>query len=193
MFNKQQKHTSLTQLVQDFEVAFNAVSTVQTAEYIAEQSEATLLQDLGNTSQSAYLQPSTLDPALQQSIVQASLDAHVKKLQAHQLSSMGAAEISRLHKQDHAAFVGKKVSVSSLLKDTASSPFDAVWFSPQTGYRTNPYNKTSIKGTIEEVLLDKNLLVIKPPKSLRIINNDLYHYFVYVINPSTGAPAVTIE
>jgi hypothetical protein len=83
------------------------------------------------------------------------------------------------------------VRISS--SQTGFDPFDGVWFDQKYGYRSNTYKKRVIEGHIEEIAFEKNLLIIKPKRLMRLINTSLQYYVVYVIDPQTLKPAVEIS
>lgn len=156
----------------------------------AERSETELMQRLNEASRGSLLNPSNLQAVGQDYVVRASLDAHIKKVQAEQLQSMTSTQISQLIMEDQLAYRGKRVRITVL--DNDFEPFDAVWFDRQSGYRTSTYRKRTIEGKIEEVGIEKNMLVIKPKRLMQLLAGNLQYYIAYVINPDTLQPAVEI-
>ncbi len=177
-------------LVADFQSAYIALATSSAANQEAARSEQQLVEQLSYWTGGNYLQPGAIDKSVQDTISRASLDAHVKKVQAQQFENANNIQLADLIHQDQVAYVGKKVVISSLPN---VNPFDAVWFNEQTGYRSNTIKKRQIKGTIQEVILERNILVIKPTLLSRIIPSELSAYFVYVINPETALPMVDLK
>lgn len=178
-------------LVADFQSAFAALATAQYAASEAEHSESAVVSELQSFSSQSYLNPGSINPVRQNDIGRASLNAHVMKVQAAQLQQLSLEQLETLQAQISADYVGRKVRVTTLRGQ--ESPIDAVWFNDQTGYRSNVYKKTVISGTIAEVNLAKNLLVLKPKLLPRIINREFTAYFVYVIDPVDLQPAVGID
>lgn len=177
-------------LVADFQSAYIGLATAEIAQAQAHRSEEAIVSELQSLSSQSYLNPGGINPVRQNDIGRASVNAHVMKVQAEQLQQMSYQQLSVLQDQLSANYVGKKVLVTPL--QASETPFDTVWLNNQTGYRTNPNTKKRIKGTITEISLEKNLLVIKPTMFPRMINSELNAYFVYVIDPANAQPAVEI-
>lgn len=178
-------------LVADYQSAFVGLATAQYAQAEAHRSEEAVVSELQSLSSQSYLNPGGISPVRQNDIGRASVNAHVMKVQADQLHQMSQQQLLALQEQVGESYIGKKVLITPF--EGPESPFDTVWFNRETGYRSNPNTKKSIKGTITEVSLEKNLLVIKPTLFPRIINSELNAYFVYVIDPLTVQPAVEIQ
>lgn len=178
-------------LVADFQSAFAALATAQYARDQAQHTENAVVSELNYISGQNYLNPSSISPVRQNDIGMASLNAHVMKVQAAQLQQMSHEQLETLQTQISDDFVGRKIQVTAL--QSAENPFDAVWFNDQTGYRSNTLKKSMISGTIVEVSLAKNLLVLKPKLFPRLINREFTAYFVYIIDPTTLQPAVKID
>lgn len=178
-------------LVADYQSAFVGLTTAQYAQAEAHRSEEAIVSELQSLSSQSYLNPGGISPVRQNDIGRASVNAHVMKVQADQLRQMSQQQLVALQEQISSDYIGKKVLITPF--EASESPFDTVWFNSETGYRSNPNTKKSIKGTIAEVSLDKNLLVIKPTVFPRMINSELSAYFVYVIDPLTAQPAVEVQ
>ncbi len=177
-------------LLANFQNVFVSKATLETAHYEADRSEDELLQHLQSVSSGAYLQPTALAVDNQDAITKASLDAHIKKVQADQLDSMSAFQFQQLQQESQSTFVGHKVRVSVRLPQR--QPIEAVWFDQHNGYRNSPLKRKLISGTIKEVILDKNVLIIKPSIRSRLLNSSLQNYVVYVIDPDNLLPMVDI-
>lgn len=178
-------------LVADFQSAFAALATAQYAQSEAQNTENAVVAELHSMTGLSYLNPGSINPLRQNDIGRASLNAHVMKVQAAQLQQLSQEQLAALQDQVTADYLGRKVRISAL--DTSERPFDAVWFSDHTGYRSNPIAKPNVTGTIAEVNLEKNLIVLKPRLLPRLINREFAAYFVYVIDPATLQPAVNID
>jgi len=175
-------------LVADFQSALISRATSEAAQYEAKRSESELLGQLA--SNGPYLNPVNLSETEGDQVARASLDAHIKKVQAEQLKTLSSKQLQSTVMEDTLAYKGKKVRITALAKDFR--PFDILWFNSQHGYRSNEFKKSSLEGTIEELELDKNMLIIKPKFIRRLVTSDLKNFIVYVINPSTLEPAVEI-
>lgn len=178
------------QLVADFQTAFISIVTSEIVQNEANNSEEDMLQQLSRLSGGGYLNPGNIDPERQYNMSRASLDAHIKKIQAQQVEVLKAEQVRNLIEDDEALYIGRKVQVDVLLG--SKSPIDGLWFSTQTGYRSNTLNKKRIKGTVQELLLDKNVLIVKPHLVPKLLNSELESYIVYIIDPDTAEPMVNL-
>lgn len=179
------------QLVADFQSTMLALATSDAAQREAIRSEQELLSNLAASSGGNYLNPNNVGSISNDAVAKASLDTHIKKVQAEQIKSLSASQYKATVEDDNKAYIGKKIRITSLSKDY--KPFESMWFDPKTGYKSYEFNKNSIEGSIEELLFDKNALLIKPKMMRRLFVNDMKFFIVYVINPSTLEPAVDIK
>jgi hypothetical protein len=178
-------------LVADFQSAFIGLATAELAKTEAHRSEEAIVSELQSLSTQSYLNPGGISPVRQNDIGRASVNAHVMKVQADQLQQMSYQQLAVLQEELSSKYIGKKVLITPL--GVSESPFDTVWLNKETGYRSNQNTKKQIKGTIAEISLDKNLLVVKPTMFPRMINSELNAYFVYVIDSLTAQPAVEVS
>lgn len=177
------------QLVADYQTVMVSSSAIDAAAYEAERSENELMQYLASTSSGNYLQPGDLGNPDESSIGRASLDAHVKRVQAQQLQALNHEQIMQLSALDKQDFIGRQVIIEQL--DPSRKCIELLWFDTQNGYRSNPTNKRRIYGIVEDVLLDKNILLIKPRLRNRLLTSNLQGYVVYVIDPVSAQPLVS--
>jgi hypothetical protein len=177
-------------LVADYQTVFVSTATIEAASYEATRSENELVQQLERISAGTYLNPGALAATDQDAMTRASLDAHIKKVQAQQLHAMNAAQMQQLIEQDRSLYKGRKVHIT--VRQAASQPVDIVWFDQQNGYRTSPARKKTIVGTVEDVLLDRNLLILRPALGPRLMNSRLQNYLVYIIDPQTFSALIDI-
>ena len=175
-------------LVADFQTVMVSASTIQAAQYEATRSENELLGHLEAISAGTYLNPGAIND--QDDVTRASLDAHIKKVQAEQLDSINTAQLRALADKDQADYTGRKVRITVL--KPILKPVETIWFDESSGYRTGGSKKTTITGTIEAVLLDKNFLLIRPGAASRFINSNLKNYVIHIIDPETCRPMVDI-
>ena len=180
-----------SQLLTDFQSVYVNLATVENARYEASRSEDSVMQYLRDSSFGGYLNPGTFAPNTQDNLTRASMDAHIKKVQVAQLESMSAQQLQQLMLEDQAAYKGRKVKVTALRR--AHNPIEVVWFNAQSGFRSNTYNRQSITGYIEDVLLDRNILYLKPGRAMRFVNHELQGYAVYVTDPATFDPLISLE
>lgn len=175
-------------LLANFQSALTSLATIQYAKSEAAYSENALLEKLramgGN-----YLNPVGLAPQAQQDVTRHSLDAHIKKVQASQLEALSAAELQAMMHNVRQQYAGRKLQVNLLAKTNGA--VESVWFDKRSGYRIGVVRRLSLTGTIEDVLLDQNCLVLKPLWHSRLFNNALQRYLVQPINPADLSPLVS--
>jgi hypothetical protein len=176
------------QLLADYQTVFVSTATIEAAKYEAAQSENELINHLADVSGGTYLQPGALSSDVQADLTRTSLDTHIKKVQARQLDSMNAQQLQQLLEQDRAIYLGRKIAVSSLRPK--SDAIESVWFDQRAGFRSHVTRKRRVVGTIQDVLLDRNVLILKPSFGARLLNNTLENYMVYVIDPDSLMPMV---
>jgi hypothetical protein len=180
------------QLLADFQTAFVAMATADAAKFEAARSEDEVLSHLTLGADGSYLNPTLLSDTNQFDYKRASLDAHIKKIQAEQVSQLSQQQIAELIDNTSKRFLRKKVRIT--VQNPDQQPVEAVWFDQKFGQRSNIVrNKKTIVGTIESVLLEKNALVLKPVWLSRLLMPSLKFYIVYVIHPETLKPMVSCE
>lgn len=180
------------QLVTDFRTVFQSLVMSESAQYAAETSEAELLQRLDGAGRNSYLNPGTLDTSDRSDLSIESLDAHIKKVQAHQIDELKDAQIAQIQAEDTASYAGKKVVVTLLGSEDA---VESVWRDNtyEGGFRIGIVRRKQITGYIQEIALDKNALILRPTSGRRLFSGGLENYVVYVVNPDTFEPMVTID
>lgn len=178
-------------LVSDFQTALVSVATMEAATFEAKRSENELMDYLSSVSTGSILNPSNLNADPSDNLTRASLDAHVKKVQASQMQSMGAVQLEQLSVADRSAYTGRKIRVNLLRKDRDA--IESIWFDKHKGYFKGIVKRGKVTGVIESVHLDKNALILKPSFGMRLINPALQNYIVYVVDPVDLSPAVQID
>lgn len=189
MFKFKQPTGSAQALLADFQTAFVALATKEAAKHEADRSENELLQHLNAVSSGGYLQPGSLPTDLQADMSRGSLDAHFKKVQAQQLDSMSNERLDSLQTLANKQYLGRRVVAT---QPKGADFIEAVWYDQRRGYYNSLYKRPTVGGTIEAILLDRNMLVVKPSWQLRLLNNNLQNYIVYVIDPNTVQPMITL-
>lgn len=177
-------------LVADYQSIFINIATSEAAKRAAEESEQAILEQLGQVTEGDFFQPGDLDVVRQAVLTRESIDAHIKKAQAAQLGKLSSSQLSKMIQSDAKEYKNRKVRITST--NNTSKPFKAMWFDKSKGYRTSPYTVKTITGSIKEVLLDRNAIVIRPSWTKRMFLPNLHFYAVYVINPETLQPMVEI-
>lgn len=180
-------------LVADFQIAVTNLVTMETAKLAADQSEEATMRSLESVTngQQAYLSPQDIPAASQDSIVRASVDAHIKKVQANEISAYTTAQVTELEKDDRRKYSRHKVRVNVI--DPNKQSIQSVWFNNKTGQYNNGVIKSkTIKGIIDDVIFEKNLLILRPTLISRTLLPSRKYYFVSVINTQTMEPAVEL-
>jgi hypothetical protein len=180
---------SSQQLVIDFQNVALSRLPARAAEEAAEQSENNVLSQLSSAGTS-YLNPANIERSEGEYVARASIDAHIKKVQAEQLKSFTAIQLGRIIEKDKKDYIGRRVRIIASSKEY--NPFDAIWYDAKNGIRSSEFKKKTIEGSIEALDFEKNLISIKPKVLSKFIYTNLQSFVVYVINPQTLLPAVEI-
>jgi hypothetical protein len=178
------------QLVHDFQSVYIAVATAAAAHHEAEHSEHAVVEYLARATSGTFLNPSVIAQESQPSLTKASLDAHVKKVQAEQIQAFSDAQIQQQNAKVQILYRGRKVQINVLTN--GSSPIESIWLDKRTGYRQGVVQRARLTGVIQEIHLDKNLLVVLPTRLPRLVNPNLKQYLVYIIDPLTLTPMVEL-
>ncbi len=182
------------QLVSDFLAAMTNRAAAETAQVIAEQTEKDTLQTLAvtGTAPGGYLSPGSIPQPFQQDLVRSSLDAHVKKVQAEQVRALAANQLTQMQIQNEAVYLNRRAQITVL--DASTQPIESYWLNEQTGQESiGVIKKPTIKGFVRTISLERNLLILEPTLSARLLNPARKYFLVYVINPQTLTPAVKIN
>lgn len=182
-------------LIGAFQTALMNRAISQQAVAEAERSERATLAAL-NTYQAArngiFIAAGDIPVASLDDLSRRSLDAHLKKAQTGQITAYTAEQLAQLQAEADRQYVGRAVRVRILI--AAVRPVEAVWFDSHTNQsRTSPAAPRQLKGSISEIHLDRNLLVIRPTRTSRLLVRGREYFLVYPIDPDTIAPAVSLE
>lgn len=178
-------------LVADFVTAMTNLTTAEVAKYTAEQSEHDTISTIRDASQGTYVDPVNFSAGSQESLVQSSLNAHIQKVQADQLSSFTHAQIVQMEAEIKHKYSGKKLLVTVL--DPIGQPIESQWHNSRTGqYGSGQMTAAKIKGIVEDVSLTKNVLLLRPTFAARVILPSRKYYAVYIVNPNTLTPMVRL-
>ncbi len=173
-----------TDLLEHFKNALILRSTAKYAKEEAERSEQETVQGLDAISRGTYLNPSIVPIDLQNQLTRASVDAHIKKVQANQIDESSRQQMTELQENANQKYVGKNVIVTILNK--SAKPVESIWLNPNTGqYYNGVLNTKSVTGTIEEIMLEKNALLLKPHFWSRVGAKNRKYFLAYVISPDT--------
>lgn len=186
-----------SELVSDFVSAMTNLTTVHNARSIAEQTEQHALQTVsyaGNSLQAAaqMQSPSGLTPDLQAEMVRSSVDAHVQKVQAEQITAYTEQQLTEMETADKQKYIGKKIKITIL--DPKFQPVETFWLNNRTGQYDRGYIKfKTVSGIITDMSLRENRIMIKSTRSGQLFMPARKFMVVYIVNPQTLTPAVSVS
>ena len=181
-------------LVSSFQTAINNLSTAETAKYVAQQTESRTMQAIlsSGASNAIYTTPNDLDEKAKEELLHESLNAHLQKAQSEQISAYANSQVIQLEAEAKKNYIGKKVRI--VVKDQKFKPLEAMWQDLRTGeVRNGEVNYKAIKGHIEDLSFERNVLVIQPDWISKLLYKDRKYFLAYVINPDTLKPAIGVE
>jgi hypothetical protein len=181
-------------LVSDFQNSFMTKLTIETSKAQAKISEVDALDKIANykNPNDIYLSPTDLPVDDKESIQNASLDAHLKKVQASQIENYGNQKISELKNEVDTKYRNRKIKITVLNKKI--KPIHNAWIDSRYGriyYVKNIGN--SVSGSILEVNLKENFIKVRPNIGRKLINHNLDHYIIEVLNPADFSPLIKIK
>lgn len=178
------------ELVASFEaVMINKVgAAVSAAE--ATESEQMATDTLRYFGGGNVLNPSLIPAESNARIARASVDAHIKKIQAAQYEALSSAQLADIQATTQ-KYTNKPITIRVLDRD--SKPIESVWFSAKKGYYTGVVNTGQLKAVVEEVWFDKNAILLKPRRVSRLLEPNRKNYILYIVNPDTLQPMVELE
>lgn len=181
-------------LVSSFQTAINNLSTAETAKYVAQQTESRTMQAIlsSGASNAIYTTPNDLDEKAKEELLHESLNAHLQKAQSEQISAYANSQVIQLEAEAKKNYIGKKVRI--VVKDQKFKPLESIWQDLRTGeVRNGEVNYKAIKGHIEDLSFERNVLVIQPDWISKLLYKDRKYFLAYVINPDTLKPAIGVE
>jgi hypothetical protein len=192
--NKLTVQTSGDLLVAEFQTALNNLVTMDSAEAEAQYSEANIENALKYQApqNGVFLTPQDISPEAADALVRNSIDAHLKKVQAQQIKAYASSQVSQQQQEAEQNYKGRKVKITNLSSE--KDIFIPLWTDKRMGQlREGTFKGKTITGTIDDLALDKNLLVIKPTWVWRSVQPDRRFFLVVVINMQTLMPNVEIK
>ncbi len=179
------------QLVADFQSAMiNLISTEVSAQE-AKHSEEVAMGQLNYFGGEGILNPRLIPSESNDGITRASIDAHIKKVQAEQIEHLSRIQLIEMKENNQKLYVGKRIEVKVI--EPSKKPIESLWFDKYKGYSNGVLKTKIISGEIKEVWLEKNALLLIPNLISRTINPGRKFYVVYIINPTTIQPMVEIN
>ncbi len=179
------------ELIEYFRTAMIVLSTAHFAKAEARRSEQDTLNSLDYLSRGTFLNPTNLPSNAQEQVARSSVDAHIKKVQASQIDQQSQVELSNLEQQA-SKYIGKKVRVAVL--DRAAKPLESLWQDPTTGqYTPSSLNTKGISGKVEQILLEKNAIMLKVGAVSQLVSPQRHFFVAYVINPDNLDPFIELS
>lgn len=178
-------------LVADFQATMVNLAGAEFSAQEARASEKRALQELEYLSSGTVLNPAYIPAESNQEIARSSIDAHIKKVQSEQIQQLTKAQLVVMSNDDKTQFVDRAVAVRPRTLDP--TPIESIWLDKRRGYTKGSVKTTQLKGTIQDVLLSKNVLLVKPTWSSRFFNPARKLFIVYVIDPTSLQPLVELS
>lgn len=188
---KADKQLANASLITAFESVATNLSAMYTAQFSAKRSEqetVQILEQLG-AHNGLYLTPEDIPDDVKEQLTRTSLDAHLQKVQSEQITAVAMQQLHGQEQDLQRNFIGKKISLRAV--DTVFKPFESAWTDGAGQMKTSALKTNHLKGIIDSILLEQNLLVLRPSLSLRLISPNTKSYLVHVINPETLTAAVS--
>lgn len=180
------------QIIDDFKSAIIIRSTAEYAKEEAIRSESETIKGLDAISRGTYLNPSVVPEDIQEQITRASVDAHIKKVQANQINQNSKGQLMEMQINAEKNFKSKNVKITVLQRE--EKPIESIWLDPRSNqYYPGVLNTKGISGKIQEILLDRNSVMIKPNFLSRVSASNRKFFLVYIINPKTLEPMVKFD
>ncbi|MCA9332857.1 hypothetical protein KDA00_03205 [Candidatus Saccharibacteria bacterium] len=180
------------QLVEDFRSALLIRSTAEVASQEAKISEEETLQGLDEISRGAYLNPTFIPEATQEALTRASVDAHIKRVQAKQIGEQSQYKLIDMQEEVDKKYKGMNVKVIVLNRD--AKPIESIWQDPNTGeFYPSTVNTKGLSGKIEAIMLEKNSIALKPGMIANLGSSNRKLFMIYVIDPQTMEPLVDLQ
>ncbi len=180
------------QVVQSFLSAATNLTTASSARLYASDAEndtRKMLEQL-QAGNGLYLTANDIPEDKKQQLITSSLDSHIKKIQSEQIEDSAIKQTQQDQTNLEKILKGKRLTINSIGN---TKPFQAVWQDPKTGnLNPTPINSKQIKGTIEELSLEYNYIVVKTSNTSRLLTPRRHFFITQVIDPQTLSPMVNI-
>ncbi|MDQ3123781.1 MAG: hypothetical protein M3Q14_03815 [bacterium] len=175
-------------LVADFQSAITNLLTMETANYAASQSEQSAIATINRVAE----EQNSTQLVDKDYIIKSSLDAHVKKAQAENITQLTITEVTRTEEEAKRYFIGKKVILNAT--SPQYRPFESLWFDNKSGqYKTSKMSAKSIKGKIEDLSFEKNIIVVRPRYISRLVVSSRQAFIVKVMDLDSMQLLVSIN
>lgn len=187
-------HLTGPSLLADFVAALTNRATAESAQYEAARTEQDTIQAINAAAphNAVYVTPEDMTPAMQAAVARSSVDAHLKKVQAEQITAYTEQQLRKLELTARAKYIGRRARVTVL--DPHFKPLESYWFNNRTGRESRGSLKfRTAKGFIEDLSLRNNVLILRPTMAHRLIIPERKFLIVYPINPSNLQPTVQLD
>jgi len=181
-------------LVQRYLNALTNLVTMERAKIIANNSEQDVLQQINSmgASNGIFTSGSDIPDSNGNQLVKDSINSQLMRVQSVQIAQKTTSEVGFSEQETKKLFVGKKVVITKLRSDKGI--FSAVMVDSSTGkYRLSPFTASRVKGTINDISFENNLLVIRPSFFARKLVPNRLFIDVQVLDLETMAPNIDIS
>ncbi len=183
-----------SELIQRYISALTNLITMEKAKSIAEQKESQFLEQINSLGarNGVYLTSEEIPSNQGETLLKESFNAHLTKVQSEQIINKTEMEVQHLLQTTKQEYVGKKISIEVV--NHISNPIDAVYLDKKMNqYRVSEYKVKKLKGTIQDISFDNNLLVIAPTYSAKLLTPNRTLIYVYVVDIQTMNANITIK
>lgn len=180
-------------LVQEFVQAVNNEVLVLSLKNEAMHNEqralggVTAFSGAGNT-----YEPDNIPIEQQLDIARTSMNAHMQKAQAMQAEAYNSEQLHEASKMLRERYEGHRVIVRVVSK--GEKPVQSYWRDMMTGKLSATLRSPKkLSGTIEFINLAGNFIIVRPGVLAKAVNHNLEYHRVYIINPATLEPMVSLS
>lgn len=182
------------QLIDEFKAAQTSIALIEHAKANASQKEESTLSGLHllKSADTVYVQPADIPEELRERISYESLNAHFQKVQAMQIENHSTQKFNEGSKRLEEIYAGKKVTAKVL--DKKVHPV-AIGLKPKGSaklYYTSS-RASKITGIIIAINLLGNTITLRPTTAVKLFNRSIKDYQLYVINPYSLEPLISLS
>ena len=181
------------ELLGEFAGVIANVAVARSLEFEAERNEALAMQNIAaaGAANSVYVTPHDIPAEQQAYIAKASVNAHLQKAQAMQVAAYTDKQVHLAELRVKEKFRGLKVTAQAII--TKPWPVDTCWRDKYGRYHMNEHGPRKVKGYIEDIDLKKDFIIIRPTRVFKAINNSVQFHRVYMVQPDSMKPLVTLD
>jgi hypothetical protein len=177
-------------LTNTFKTAMQYRLLLQTLEYKTDSKEKTAMEIISSLDMDQLFAPSQIPEHEREKILMVSADAEIHKAQVNRIKELVRLSLSNLDEQTLSSYRHKRIKVTA----HAQQAIYPLWRDKVTGrgYYSKGHPRV-IKGSISELSLDENFFILKPTVARKLINKTIVSYKVFVIDPNTLEPLISIS